>query len=226
MVASAHLTSGICAALYHKQKTGKGQAIELSLYHTAVWTIGLDVQVNLFGHSPKVWDRTRNPNPMYNSYRAKDRWMMMVHPNQEYWAPFCQAIGKPEWIDDPRYDTMEKRDEHAEELIRELDALFATKTWAEWETSFKAHDLIVSGNHPVPEILEDEQARANRFFTDIEHPVTGKARLLNSPVQFSDTPAKIRGVSPQLGAHTEEVLLAAGYSWEDIERMKKQHIIP
>jgi crotonobetainyl-CoA:carnitine CoA-transferase CaiB-like acyl-CoA transferase len=59
MVASAHMTGGICAALYHRQKTGRGQAIELSLYHTAVWTIGLDVQINLYGYPPKIWDRTR-----------------------------------------------------------------------------------------------------------------------------------------------------------------------
>ena len=226
MVASAHMASGICAALYYKQKTGKGQALELSLYHTAVWTIGLDTQINLYGYPPKIWDRTHNPNPMYNSYKAKDRWMMMVHPNQEYWAPFCKAIGKEEWIDDPRYDTMEKRDKHAEEIIKELDALFATKTWDEWEASFKANDLIVSGTHPIPEILEDEQALVNNFFTDIEHPVMGEARLLNSPVQFSETPAKITGVAPQLGAHTEEVLLEAGYTWEDLEEMKQQKVIP
>ncbi len=226
MVASAHMTSGICAALYYRQKTGKGQAIELSLYHTAVWTLGLDTQINLYGYPPKIWERTRNPNPMYNSYKAKDRWMMMVHPNQEYWTSFCKAIGKEEWINDPRYDTMEKRDEHAEEIIKKLDKLFVKKTWVEWEEKFKEYDLIVSGNHFIPEILEDEQARANNFFTKIEHPIMGEARLLNSPLQFSETPAKITSVAPQLGAHTEEVLLAAGYTWEDLEEMKEQKVIP
>lgn len=226
MVASAHMTSGICAALYYRQKTGRGQAIELSLYHTAVWTIGLDVQINLYGYPPKIWDRTHNPNPMYNSYKAKDRWMMMVHPNQEYWEPFCKAIEKEEWINDPRYETMEKRDQHAEEMIKELDKLFAKKTWAEWEVKFKENDLIVSGNHPIPEILEDEQAHINNFFTYIEHPVMGQAKLLNSPVQFSDTPAKVTSVAPQLGANTEEVLLEAGYTWEELEEMKKQKVIP
>ena len=163
---------------------------------------------------------------MYNSYKAKDRWMMMVHPNQDYWAPFCKAIGKEEWINDPRYDTMEKREQCAEEMIRELDALFATRTWAEWEKRFKEHDLIVSANHPLPEILEDEQALANNFFTDIDHPVMGKARLLNSPLQFSETPARITAAAPQLGAHTEEVLLAAGYTWEDIAQFKEEKVIP
>jgi crotonobetainyl-CoA:carnitine CoA-transferase CaiB-like acyl-CoA transferase len=226
MVASTHALSGVLAALYYKQKTGHGQALELSLYHCATWTIGLDAQVNLFGYPPKIWDRTRNPNPMYNSYKAKDKWMMMVHPNQDYWAPFCNAIGKPEWINDPRYDTMEKREKCSEEMIKELDALFATKTWAEWEKSFIKYDLIVSANHSIPEILEDEQAIANNFFTDIEHPVTGTARLLNSPMQFSETPAEITSVAPQLGANTEEVLIEAGYSWEELAELKDAKVIP
>src|SRR4030067_2129325 len=161
MVASAHLASGICAALYHKLKTGKGQSIELSLYHTAVWTLGLDPQVALFGYPPKKWDRERMPNPMYNSYRSKDgRWFMMVHPNQEYWVPFCKAIDKTEWIDNLRYATMASREQNREEMIKLLDELFATRTWAEWEKSFRENDLIVSVNQTVSEILEDEQGMA------------------------------------------------------------------
>ena len=227
MVASAHIGSGICAALYYKQKTGKGQALEVSLYHVAVWMLGLDTQVALFGYPPKVWDRARNPNPMYNSYRSKDgRWIMMVHPNQEYWVPFCKAIGRVEWIDNPRYATMESREEHCEEMIKMLDELFASRTWVEWEKSFRENDLIASANQTISEILEDEQAIVNNFFTDIEHPVTGQARLLNSPVQFSETPAQIKSVAPPVGAHTEEVLLELGYSWEEMAQFKEQGVIP
>jgi crotonobetainyl-CoA:carnitine CoA-transferase CaiB-like acyl-CoA transferase len=226
IAASAHITSGLLAALYYKQKTGKGQGLELSLYHTAAWTLGLDVQTALYGHPQPKWDRKRAPNPMYTSYRCKDRWCMMCHPTQEYWVPFCKALGKPEWINDPRYATMESREQHAEELVASLDKIIAAKTWAEWEKEFRANDLIVSGNQTIAEILEDEQAIVNNFYTDIEHPVVGKARLLNSPVQFSDTPAQITSVAPQLGAHTEEVLLEAGYTWEDLEELKQQKVIP
>jgi len=227
MVASAHLASGICAALYHKQKTGKGQALELSLYHMAVWTMGLDTQVALFGQPPRIWDRVRNPNPMYNSYKSKDgRWIMMVHPNQDYWEPFCRAIGKLEWINDPLYATMESREENCEKMIQILDDLFVSRTWAEWEKDFIENDLIASANQSIPEILEDEQAIVNNFFTDIEHPVTGTARLLNSPVQFYETPARIKNAAPPIGSHTEEVLLEHGYGWEDIERFKEQGAIP
>lgn len=226
IVASAHITSGLLAALYYKQKTGKGQGLELSLYHTAAWTLGLDVQTALFGYPQPKWDRKRAPNPMYTSYRCKDRWCMMCHPTQEYWDPFCKAIGKMEWIDDPRYATMESREQHAEELVALLDGIIASKTWKEWEKEFRAHDLIVSGNQTIAEILNDEQAIINNFFTDIEHPVMDKARLLNSPVQFSNTPAKITGAAPQLGAHTEEVLLAAGYTWEQLATLKEEGAVP
>jgi (R)-2-hydroxy-4-methylpentanoate CoA-transferase len=226
IVASAHITSGLLAALYYKQKTGKGQGLELSLYHTAAWTLGLDIQTALYGHPQPKWDRKRAPNPMYTSYRCKDRWCMMCHPTQEYWAPFCKAIGKTDWIDNPRYATMESREQHAEELVALLDEILASRTWSEWEKEFRANDLIVSGNQTIAEILKDEQAIVNNFYTDIDHPVVGEARLLNSPVQFSDTPAKITSVAPQLGAHTEEVLLEAGYTWEDLEEMKQQKVIP
>ncbi|MCK4273309.1 MAG: CoA transferase, partial [Dehalococcoidales bacterium] len=95
----------------------------------------------------------------------------------------------------------------------------------EWEKSFRENDLIVSANQTVSEILEDEQAVVNNFYTDIDHPVTGKARLLNSPVQFSGTPARIKSVAPPVGAHTEEVLLELGYSWEEIAQFKEQGTI-
>jgi len=226
IVASAHVTSGLLAALYYKQKTGKGQGLELSLYHTAAWTLGLDVQTALFGYPQPKWDRKRAPNPMYTSYRCKDRWCMMCHPSQEYWAPFCKAIDKEEWINNPRYATMESREQHAEELVALLDGILASKTWAEWEKEFRAHDLIVSGNQTIAEILKDEQAVMNNFYTDIEHPVAGKTRLLNSPVQFSDTPAKITSAAPQIGVHTEEVLLAAGYTWEDLAKLKEEGVLP
>ena len=149
----------------------------------------------------------------------------MCHPTQEYWAPFCKAISKMEWIDDPRYATMESREQNCEELVARLEEVMASKTWPEWEKEFRANDLIVSGNQTVAEILKDEQAIANNFYTDIEHPVVGQARLLNSPVQFTETPAKINWVAPPLGAHTEEVLLEHGYNWEQIEKLKEQGAI-
>lgn len=226
MVAAAHMIAGICASLYYRQKTGKGQSLELSLYNTAVWTLAPDMQTALFGYPAKKWDRARAPNPMYNSYCSKDgRWFMLANPNQDYWAPFCRAIGKPEWENDSRFGTMESRDENCEEMIRLLDDLFASKNIEEWEKSFRANDIIYGVNQTPTEIISDEQAIANDFFTEIVHPVAGKIRLLNSPIKFSETPATIKSVAPPLGVHTEEVLLDLGYTWEDMAGLKEQGVI-
>jgi crotonobetainyl-CoA:carnitine CoA-transferase CaiB-like acyl-CoA transferase len=226
-VTGAHMLAGICAALYSRERTGRGQSLELSLYNTAVWTLLLDVQTALFGYPAKKWDRRCAPNPMYNSYRSRDnRWFIITNPNHEYWPPFCRAIGKPEWENDPRYATMESREDYCEEIIAQLDGIFASKEWAEWQRLFKENDLIAAINQTTTEIINDEQALANDFFTEIEHPVAGKTRLVNSPVRFSETPASIREAAPPLGAHTEEVLLELGYSWEDISLFKERGAIP
>jgi (R)-2-hydroxy-4-methylpentanoate CoA-transferase len=226
IAASAHITSGLLAALYNRQKTGKGEGVELSLYHTAAWTLGLDIQTALFGHPQPKWDRKNAPNPIYTSYQCKDRWCMMCHPTQEYWAPFCKAINKLEWINHPRYATMESREQHAAELVELISKVMVTRNWADWEKEFRANDLIASGNQTVAEILNDEQAVENNFYADVEHPIAGKARILNSPVQFSRSPAAIKWAAPQLGAHTEEVLLENGYTWDELLKLKEEGVIP
>ena len=222
MVTGSHMVGGICAALYHKEKTGKGQSLELSLYNVAVWSMGPDMQSALLGYPLPKADRLRAPNPMYNTYQSKDgKWAMLANPTQDYWAPFCLALGKPEWIEDPRYNTMESRVLHCEELIRQLDRIMATCTMEEWEKIFRTHDIIFGVGQTPAEICNDEQAIANDFFTEMEHPVGGKIKYLNSTIKFSETPAKIRKVAPPLGSHTEEVLLEHGYSWDDISAFKE-----
>jgi len=86
MVTGAHMVGGVCAALYYKQRTGRGQSLELSLYNTAVWSLGPDMQSALFGHPLPKADRLRAPNPMYNTYRSKDgKWLHLANPTQDYW---------------------------------------------------------------------------------------------------------------------------------------------
>lgn len=227
MVAGAHMVGGICAALYYKQKTGKGQSLELSLYNTAAWTLGLDMQSALFGYPAPKADRRHAPNPMYNTYCSKDdRWVQTANPTQDYWAPFCKALGKPQWENDPRYDTMESRAANCEELIKLIDQIMASRTMDEWEKRFRENDIVFGVTQTPTDITTDKQAIANDFFTEIEHPVAGKIRLLNTTIKFSETPAKIKNVAPSLGAHTEEILLDLGYTWEDMAGLKAQGVIP
>jgi len=226
MVAGAHMAGGICAALYHKQHTGKGQSLELSLYNTAAWTIGLDMQSALFEYPMPKYSRLKADNPLYNTYQSNDgKWVQTANPTEDFWPPFCRAMGKPEWENDPRWDTVDNRSANCEELVARIEQIMATKTMAEWEKIFRENDIIFGVMQTPTEITKDEQAIVNDFFTEIEHPVAGKIRLLNSTIKFSDTPAEIKNVAPPLGVHTEEVLLKLGYTWEQMAELKDLGVI-
>ena len=227
MVAAVHMAAGVGAALFNREKTGRGQELKLSLYHTAVWTMAMDTQGALFGMPLPKQDRLRTQQVLWNTYCSKDgRWFQMCMSTPDFWAPFCTAIERPDLENDPRYNTPENRAQNCEELIQILSQVMATKTRAEWEKRFTEYKLIYTFALFPAEVITDPRALANDFFTEIEHPVIGKERLVNSTIKFSETPASIRKVAPQVGQHTEEVLLDLGYTWDDISELKDQSVIP
>jgi crotonobetainyl-CoA:carnitine CoA-transferase CaiB-like acyl-CoA transferase len=225
--AGAHLVGAICAALLQREKTGKGQEIEVSLYHTAVWTLCVDIQTALAGNVPVKHDRTKAQNPIWNSYRTRDNrwfWLAMLQPDPA-WPGFCRAIERLELENDPRFDSMEARRENCEELIHIIDEVLATKTMAEWEKRFKEYDCMYGRVQTPVEVTTDPQALANDFFVEVEHSSAGKLRLVSTPVKFSRNPATIKSPCPELGQHNEEILLDLGYGWDDIANLKEQGVI-
>ncbi|MFC1991759.1 CaiB/BaiF CoA transferase family protein [Chloroflexota bacterium] len=226
--AAAHAVAGVLAALYHREKTGEGQEIEFSLYQSAVWTLALDIQAPLVGLQLPIDDRTKAGNPLWNFYRTKDkddRWFMLgMLRSDPYWSDFCQVMGKPELENDPRFNNMNTRRENCEELVRILDEVFASKTIDEWDKCFKPYNLIYSKIQTPEEVTKDPQALANDFFVDLNHPA-GEMKVVASPVKFFQNPASVRTIAPEIGQHTEEILLELGYSWEDIAGLKEQGVI-
>jgi len=144
---------------------------------------------------------------------------------EDYWAPFCKAIERPDLENDPRFSTAESRAQNKQELIQILEQVMATKTMAEWERRFTEYNLIYAPALSPTEITTDPQALANDFFISIEHPAAGKIKLLNSTARFSQTPASVRSLAPEVGQHTEEILLDLGYAWNDISELKDQGVI-
>jgi crotonobetainyl-CoA:carnitine CoA-transferase CaiB-like acyl-CoA transferase len=225
--AAAHLVGGICAALLQREKTGRGQEMEISLFHTAAWSLCMDIQVAMGGKIPVKHDRTKAENPLWNTYRTKDDrwfWLAMLQPDPA-WPGFCQAIGKPELQNDPRFNTIETRRQNCTELIHIIEVVLVTRTMAEWETLFRKHSCIYGRVQTPMEVTTDPQALANDFFVNVDYPGQGTIKLLNSPIIFRDYPASIRTRAPELGEHTEEILLDLGYTWDEIGRMKEQGVI-
>jgi crotonobetainyl-CoA:carnitine CoA-transferase CaiB-like acyl-CoA transferase len=226
-VAGVHVVAGVLAALVHKERTGKGQEIELSLYHTGAWTISSDIQSALMGRPLPKTDRTDAPNPLWSTYRSKDnRWffLSMIQPDV-HWPHFCRAIERPDLEKDPRFNTMENREKHCKELIRILDEIFSSKNMEEWDKLFRQNDCIYGPVQSPLEVTTDPQAIANGFFAEINHPAAGGMKIVTTPVKFQQNPASVRAPAPEIGQHTEEILLDLGYGRDDISRFKKQRVI-
>ena len=218
----AHMVAGIMAALYHREKTGQGQELEFSLYHSGLWTIAADIQVALGGQELEQNNRGQAINPLWNSYCARDgRWLQLAMLQADLsWADFCRALGRPEMENDPRFSDLAARAENREELIQLLDDIFITKDRAEWEELLKANNCIFGRIETPEEVINDPQANINGFFSEVDHPTAGTVKYLNTPIRFNQNPGGIQTASPEAGQNTEELLLELGYSWDDIERFK------
>ena len=226
-VSASHCVGGILAALVHKERTGKGQQLETSLYHVGVWTLSHDIQSALVGMPLPQHDRTKARNPIFNSYRTKDdRWFFLAMLQSDLqWLDFCRAIEKPELENDPRFNNLETREQNCEELIHILDEVFATKTMEEWEKRFRENNCIYGKVETPAEVVANPQVLANDIFAEVPHPFAGQLKLITTPVKFCQNPSSLRSPAPEVGQHTEEILLDLGYTWEDIAQLKEQGVI-
>lgn len=221
------LAGAVAAALYHRERTGEGQELHLSLFHAGMWMMATDVETCLVtGLGPAPSGRAV-PNPLWNHYKAKDgKWFHLVMLQADrYWAGFCQAIDRPDLLNDERYANVVARAGNSLELIARLDEVFATKTRAEWAELFDRFELVWGPVQSISEVIHDPQARALDVFAKVQHRSGEEIEVLKSPIEFSATPASIRRGAPELGEHTEEVLLEHGYTWEDIAALKEKGAI-
>lgn len=222
--AALAMVAGLMAALVHKERTGKGQKIEISLYQTGVWVIASDIQQALIGEPIVFTERTKG-SPLTNDYLTRDNRWFRIMVRQDEWPQLCKAVQMPELAKDPRFEKIEKSTQHAEQLIQILDATFASKDIQEWEKRFKENGVIFAKAQTPLEVANDVQALDNNFFTEIKEPSVGNVKLVNTPVKFCQNPSQLRMLSPELGQHTEEILLDLGYNQDDITRFRNGKVI-
>lgn len=173
-------------------------------------------------------DRETANNPLWNVYQCQDgRWVCLSMPATDYvWPDFCRALGLDELEKDPRFDSHENRTKiNGRELIAILDRVLATKPSAEWVRLLEEM-MPVAAVQNYADVASDPQVLANDYVVDFEHPTAGRIKYVGLPVKLSKTPGRIRMPAPELGQHTEEILLEVGsYNWEEIAEMKNEGII-
>ena len=230
------LAWGILAALVARNIHGIGQRVDVSHLSSSIWLQGLAVSMGLMsGHKPKSEvnltssaARANAYNPLSNYYKCKDeRWIMLANLQADrYWPPFAAAVGLGHLIEDPRFHDTGARGDNCAELIAILDEVFKSKAYEEWDAILReGGDFIFAPVQDLRALESDPQVVANDYITEVDHPVLGRVKLADHPVRYTETPHSIRRVAPDLGEHTEEILLELGYDWPDIERLQKQSVI-
>ena len=217
------LLAGVLAAILERQRTGMGRRVTTSLMNMGLWVIGADVQEALASNAP-LHRRSRVDaiDAMINTYRASDdKWFLMVMPDsQANWAKLCNALDRPDLITDPRFAEFEARRSREPEVIATLDEIFLQRTMEEWVPVLEANNVIYAPVREMLDALSDPQVELNDMVRTIDHPEHGPYKIINTPVHLEDTDIGPKSAAPELGQHTEEVLLEMGYSWKDINRLQ------
>jgi crotonobetainyl-CoA:carnitine CoA-transferase CaiB-like acyl-CoA transferase len=222
------VAGAVSMALFNRERTDKGEQIDVSLNNTGMWVLAIDVQTALTtGRGPERLSRRDVPNPIWNSYQTGDgRWIQLVMLVADvYWPKFCRAIDRPDLEQDARFDSLARRTENREDLIALLDSVFAEKTLAEWTPLLDREGCIWAPAQTVAETISHPQTVARNAFTEIDHPTHGRIQLVDSPVKYAHARVSARGPAPELGQHTEEVLLEAGYDWDEIAQLRDSGVL-
>ena len=199
----------ISAALVGRARTGEGQLVSTSLLRQGAYTLGFDVNVALmWGRTLAIGQRETMLSPTVNNYTAGDDrafWIVGLE-GERHWPALARAVGHPEWLTDERFAEPWNRARNSRELIRELDAIFATRPLAAWAEAFDAEpDLFWSPVNTIEDLIADEQFLAAGSVVQVPDEAGGWS-MLATPADFDGAPPSPRWRAPRLGEHTREVL--------------------
>jgi crotonobetainyl-CoA:carnitine CoA-transferase CaiB-like acyl-CoA transferase len=218
------LAGGICAALFARDRTGEAPLVDGSLFGTALWFNTPAIMASRLesgGITPGIPDRSK-AMPNSTDYRTKDgRYIKFVFLNdpQADWVDLCQRIGRPDLATDPRFATHEARVENQAEGLKTFDEIFAQRTLGEWKEALAEASGVWAPVQTPGETIDDVQTVANRFIQAVEYP-NQTLHLAVPPVIFNEDAGDV-AKAPDIGEHTDQVLTAAGFSADDLARLRR-----
>ena len=218
-VVTLNMVAAILAALRQRDRTGKGQYVEITLQGSGVWTNAWDVSIGLITNTqPRVHNREHPDNALHNMYETKDgRWILLGLGGEQYWPRLCGVLERSEWIDDARFGTPVDRVANRETLTTLVRERLLEENLAHWKSRLDdGESMTWSPVTTIPEIVSDPQLRAMGAFGVINHPKHGTLETLNVPFVIRDAEIGVRGPAPELGQHTPRVLAEMGLSKEEI----------
>ncbi len=227
IVAGLMLGKAIIAALYARDRTGVGQKIDSSLLEAEVACLipyGSDYLA-----SGKVPGRNGNAHPNivpYQSFNTANGYMVIGAASEGNWQRLCQAIGKSELADDPRFAKNAQRVAHRQELIAILSEIFLQRDTDFWITLLSEAGIPCAPVQTIDQVFSNPQVLCRDMLLEVEHPAAGRVRMAGMPVKFSGTPVSLRLPPPMLGQHSEAVLdMWLGMRRDEIDELKRKRVI-
>ncbi len=212
------------AALRLRDQTGQGQVCELSLFSVSHWVNGADlVTAAATGNEPPLHDREQPLNPLWNTYRCADgAWLLltMIQPDA-YWPRFCRALAREDWLECAEWSGTIGRATDSRRLTAAIGAEFSGHTRDDWFERLDRENIIYAPVSTVREAVAREQTAAQATIQTVET-AAGRLPVVRSPFQIAGAEIGPRGPAPELGQHTEAVLLEAGLSWEQIGELRER----
>jgi crotonobetainyl-CoA:carnitine CoA-transferase CaiB-like acyl-CoA transferase len=210
----------VTSALYARERTGRGQAIEVPMFET----------MTQFVLSDHMYGQTFDPSLADAGYvrllakdrrpcKTRDGYICVLIYIDKHWKNFCEMLGREEMLSDPRFLRMADRTRNVDALYAFVTETMLTRTTAEWMDALAKADIPVTPMHTPATLMDDPHLADVGFFDWIDHPSEGRIRTMNVPGTWSDTPPAIRRHAPLLGENTSELLAEAGYAPADIDRM-------
>lgn len=218
----AMLAGGIAAALFQRERTGKGSVVDTALLNFAVWQLGVDLSATTITREEPIKvhpGRTRS-NPMVGPYPTADGRYLILNmlDDTRHWAPVCRALGFPELIDDPRFVDTAARAANCGELFDRIAGAIGSHTLEDMKARLKREDTVFSPLQSPLEAIDDPQVIANGYLA--RHPSHPTARVATAPMQFDDEQVTIRRGAPGVGEHTDEVLAEAGFTADEMAALR------
>jgi crotonobetainyl-CoA:carnitine CoA-transferase CaiB-like acyl-CoA transferase len=217
---------GIVTALLHRERTGRGQRVDVSLLNGALLAHAARLSMFLAtGEEPGRWGSGHPYMVPFQALPARDGFVYVAVWRDRLWRPFCEAIGQPGLADDPRFATREARLARRLELTVLLESIFRTGTVREWMERLEARDVLCAPVNRYADLPGDPAVSASGMLIDEAHPRAGRIRTLATPIRFSETPGSIRTPAPTLGEHTDVILGEAGVTASELADLRRQKVI-
>ncbi len=220
---SFHIVYGVLTALYHREKTGQGQNIQVNLLAS---TVALQMQdymtvLNLKRNFQRPKSGIGHPgvSAPFGTYKTTDGYLSIA---MNPWPTVVKALGEPALM---RYDDLQTLYDKRDEIWGEIQKIVATQSTAHWLEVMLDLDLWVAEVKTQDKVPEDPQVKHLNLFTTVDHPKAGTIRSVNIPLELSETPGKISRPAPMIGQHGREILAELGYDAPTIDRMLADKVI-